>query len=215
VKKEVEGRSRASKLRRAGLKAAVAVLALVPLARLALRFFTDDLGANPIAEVMNRLGFWTLTLLLATLACTPLKILLGWTWPLAIRRMLGLFCFAYACLHLVTYLVLDQFFDWGAIGEDIAKRKFITIGFLGFLLLLPLAVTSTNRMVKRLGFPRWKRLHRLVYLAGVAGVIHFVWRVKIDLLKPVIFASVLVLLLGIRVVDWARRRAGDAPRPGV
>jgi sulfoxide reductase heme-binding subunit YedZ len=215
VKKEVEGRSRGSKLRRAGLKAAVAVLALVPLARLALRFFTDDLGANPIAEVMNRLGFWTLTLLLATLACTPLKILLGWTWPLAIRRMLGLFCFAYACLHLVTYLVLDQFFDWGAIGEDIAKRKFITIGFLGFLLMLPLAVTSTNRMVKRLGFPRWKRLHRLVYLAAVAGVIHFVWRVKIDLLKPVIFASVLVLLLGIRVVDWARRRAGDAPRPGV
>jgi sulfoxide reductase heme-binding subunit YedZ len=204
VQNAVEGRSRASKLRRAGLKAAVALLALRPLARLALRFFTDDLGANPIEEVMNQLGFWTLVLLLATLACTPLKIVFGWTWPLAVRRMLGLYSFAYASLHLAVYLVLDQFFDWGAIVEDIAKRKFITVGFLGFLLLLPLAVTSTNRMVKRLGFPRWKRLHRLSYLAGVAGVVHFVWRVKADLLQPLICAGVLVLLLAIRVVAWAR-----------
>jgi methionine sulfoxide reductase heme-binding subunit len=204
VQKDAEGRSRASKLRRAGLKAAVALLALLPLARLGMHFFTDALGANPIEEVMNRLGFWTLMLLLATLACTPLKILFGWNWPLAVRRMLGLFTFAYASLHFAVYLVLDQFFDWGAILEDVAQRKFITIGFLAFLLLLPLAVTSTNRMVKRLGFPRWKRLHRLSYLAGAAGVIHFLWRVKADLLQPLICAGVLALLLGIRVVAWAR-----------
>jgi methionine sulfoxide reductase heme-binding subunit len=208
VPKPVEGRSRTSKLRRAGLKAAVALLALLPLARLALRFFTDDLGANPIEEVMNRLGFWTLTLLLATLACTPLKLVFGWNWPLAVRRMLGLFSFAYASLHFAVYLVLDQFFDWGAILEDIARRKFITVGFLGLLLLLPLAVTSTNGMVKRLGFPRWKRLHRLSYLAGVAGVIHFVWRVKADLLQPLIFTGVLALLLGIRIVAWVRSPRG-------
>ncbi len=207
--RKVEGRSRASKLRRTLLKVAVATLATLPAAALLVRLLTDRLGANPIAEVMNRLGFWTLVLLLTSLACTPIKILTGWSWPLALRRMLGLFSFGYAGLHLSVYLVLDQFFDWGAIWEDIAKRKFITVGVLAFLLLLPLALTSTNRMVKRLGFPRWKRLHRLVYLAAAAGVIHFIWRVKVDLLEPLIFAGVLALLLAIRVVHW--RKSG---RPG-
>ncbi len=203
------GRSRGSKLRRRLLKVGLAVLAYLPIAWLVVRFLTDRLGANPIAEVLNRMGFWTLTLLMATLACTPLKILTGWSWPLAVRRMLGLITFSYACLHFLIYVVLDQNLDWSEILKDIAKRKFITIGFLAFLLLVPLAVTSTNKMVKRLGFPRWKRLHRLIYVAGVAGVVHFVWRVKADLLQPMIFAGVLALLLAIRLLEWLRRqRAG-------
>jgi methionine sulfoxide reductase heme-binding subunit len=210
VKETVEGRSRSSKLRRAGLKAAFALLASLPAASLVFRLLTDRLGANPIEEVMNRLGFWTLFLLMTTLACTPLKLIFGWSWPLLLRRMLGLFAFAYASLHLSVYLVLDQTFDWGAIFEDIAERKFITIGFLAFLLLVPLAVTSTNRMVKRLGFPRWKRLHRLIYLAAVAGVVHFTWRVKADLLEPMIFAGVLALLLAIRVLAGLKN---PGPRP--
>jgi methionine sulfoxide reductase heme-binding subunit len=208
-KPTVGARSRGSKRRRAWLKVSIGLLASLPAGSVLFRLLTDRLGANPIAEVMNRLGFWTLVLLLTTLACTPLKIVTGWTWPLAVRRMLGLFSFGYACLHLAVYLVLDQFFDWAAILEDIAERKFITIGFLGFLLLLPLAVTSTNAMVKRLGFPRWKRLHRLAYLAGVAGIVHFIWRVKVDLLEPLIFAGVLGLLLAIRVADRLRSKMVD------
>jgi methionine sulfoxide reductase heme-binding subunit len=196
--------------RRGLIKVVVATLASLPAAFLLFRLLTDRLGANPIAEVMNQLGFWTLTLLLATLTCTPLKILTGWSWPLTLRRMLGLFAFGYACLHLGVYLVLDQFFDWAAIVEDIGKRMFITVGFFGFLLLLPLALTSTNRMVKRLGFPRWKRLHRLGYVAAVAGVVHFTWRVKADLLQPVIFAAVLSLLFIIRIADWLKR---SRPQP--
>jgi sulfoxide reductase heme-binding subunit YedZ len=208
------GRSRSSKLRRRLLKVGLAVLAYLPIAWLVVRFLTDRLGANPIAEVLNRMGFWTLTLLLSTLACTPLKILTGWSWPLAVRRMLGLIAFSYASLHLLVYVVLDQNLDWSEILKDIAKRKFITIGFLAFLLLVPLAVTSTNKMVKRLGFPRWKRLHRLIYVAGVAGVVHFVWRVKADLLQPLIFAGVLGLLFAIRLLDWRRRQRASAGEDG-
>jgi sulfoxide reductase heme-binding subunit YedZ len=201
------GRSAASKRRRLLLKLGVGTLALAPAALNVFQFVTGRLGANPIAALMNNLGFWTLTLLLATLTCTPLKILFGWKWPLEVRRLLGLCSFAYVCMHFLTYLVLDQGLDWGDIGKDIIKRKFITVGFLGFLLLVPLAVTSTNKMVKRLGFPRWKRLHRLVYVAAAAGVVHFVWRVKADLAQPLIFAAVLGLLLLIRAIAWGRQRS--------
>jgi sulfoxide reductase heme-binding subunit YedZ len=180
--------------------------AYLPAAWVVVRFLSDRLGANPIAEAMNQLGFWTLTLLLSTLACTPLKIIFGWNWPLTVRRMLGLITFSYASLHLLVYVVLDQGLDWDEIVKDIVKRKFITVGFLAFLLMLPLALTSTNKMVKRLGFPRWKRLHRLIYLAGAAGVVHFIWRVKADLLQPLVFAGVLVLLLAVRVFDRLRPR---------
>ena len=178
------------------------------------RFVTDDLGPNPIAEAMNKLGFWTLVMLMATLACTPLKLVLGWTWPLQVRRMLGLISFFYVVLHFGIYLVLDQFFAWGEIWKDIIKRKFITVGFLGFLLLLPLAVTSTNKMVKRLGFARWKRLHRLGYVAAAAGVIHFVWRVKADFTEPLIFGVVLLVLMGVRLWDHLRRSSGSASSSG-
>jgi sulfoxide reductase heme-binding subunit YedZ len=162
---------------------------------------------------MNQLGLWTLITLLATLACTPLNLVLRWRWPLELRRTLGLCAFTYVCLHFVVYVGLDQYFSWEEILKDILKRKFITVGFLGFVLLVPLAVTSTNKMVKRLGFPRWKRLHRLVYVAAVAGIVHFVWRVKADMSEPGIYAGVLALLLGIRVVAWWRRRRAPAP-PG-
>jgi sulfoxide reductase heme-binding subunit YedZ len=203
-------RSSESRWRRRLLKLGIGAAALAPAALTTFRFLPAPLAANPPAEAMNQIGKWTLITLLATLACSPLKILFGWNWPLAVRRMLGLVCFFYVCLHFAIYLVLDQYFDWGAIWEDIWKRKFITVGFLGFLLLLPLALTSTSKMVKRLGFPRWKRLHRLVYLAGVAGVVHFLWRVKVDLREPLIYAGVL-LLLAIRVIPWwQKRRAGVA-----
>ena len=185
-------------------KLAIGVLALVPAARIGVLALQGDLGANPIAEAMNRLGFWTLTLLLATLAPTPIQIVTGWKWPLRLRRMLGLETFLYVCLHFAVYLGLDQFFDVAAIGKDIAKRPFITVGFTAFVLLIPLAITSTDGMVRRLGFARWKRLHRLIYVVAVLGVVHFVWRVKSDLRQPLIFAGVLAVLLVIRSLRLAR-----------
>ena len=188
------------------LQVAIGVAALVPAARVGWRFSVGALGPNPIAAALNRLGFWTLTLLLASLACTPVKVATGWAFPLRLRRMLGLEAFLYACLHVVTYFAVDQFFDFGEIWKDVLKRKFITVGFVAFVLLIPMAVTSTKGMVKRLGFPRWKRLHRLVYLSAALGVIHFAWRVKSDLRQPLLFALVLALLLLLRVVDRVRRR---------
>ncbi len=193
------------------LKPAVGLAAATPLGVVGFRLATGRLGANPIAEVLNHLGFWTLITLLASLACTPLKIVAGWNWPLRVRRLLGLAAFFYASLHLSTYVVVDQFFAWDEIWKDIVKRKFITVGFAAFLLLVPLAATSTNKMVKRLGFARWKRLHRLAYLAAGLGIVHFVWRVKADLREPLAYAAVLTLLLLVRVVAWLRDRPGRSP----
>ena len=184
---------------------------MIPAAVTIVRFVRDDLGANPIEAAMNQLGLWTLVLLLASLACTPLQIVTGWKYPLRLRRMLGLEAFAYVTLHFLTYLVADQFFDWSEIGKDIVKRKFITVGFAAFVLMIPLAVTSTNKMVKRLGFKRWKRLHRLAYVAAVLGVIHFVWRVKADYTLPFVYGFVLTVLLAVRLVD--RIRVGRVRRP--
>jgi sulfoxide reductase heme-binding subunit YedZ len=192
--------------RRFWLKLTVGIAAFVPAAGTAFRFFSGGLGPNPIAEALNELGLWTLILLIATLACTPLKIVFGWNWPLGLRRLLGLCAFAYAFLHFSLYLAVDQFFAWGEIWKDISKRKFITVGFAAFVLLCPLAITSTNKMVKRLGFARWKRLHRLVYVAAVLGVIHFLWRVKADTRQPFVFGAILLLLLALRLVPLVRPR---------
>jgi sulfoxide reductase heme-binding subunit YedZ len=192
------------------LKPLVGVAAFVPAGVIAFRFLTGRLGANPIAEAMNQLGLWTLILLLSSLACTPLKLVLGWIWPIQVRKLLGLCAFAYVCMHLAVYLVLDQFFAWDEIWKDILKRKFITVGFAAFLLLIPLAVTSTKGMVKRLGFARWKRLHRMVYVAAALGVIHFIWRVKADTREPLIYAAVLTVLLAVRVVAYVRGRPRSA-----
>jgi sulfoxide reductase heme-binding subunit YedZ len=187
-------------------------LGLLPLAKAGLALATGALGANPIAEVMNRLGFWTITFLALSLVPTPLNALAGVAWPLRIRRHLGLLAFTYGALHLGWYLVADQFFDWGAILADVAKRRFIAVGFATFLLLVPLAVTSTDGWVRRLGYRRWKALHRLAYLAALGGVLHFVWRVKIDLTKPLLFAAAFGVLLLARAALWLRDRQ-RAARP--
>jgi sulfoxide reductase heme-binding subunit YedZ len=184
----------------------VFALAAAPLAKIAVDVALGRLGANPIEAILNRLGFWTLTLLAASLAPTPARSLLGLSWPIRVRRMLGLFAFAYATLHLLFYVAIDQGLDLRVLAEDVAKRKFMTVGFLAWLTLVPLAVTSTDAWVRRLGYARWKRLHRLVYLAAILGVIHFVWRVKADLARPLVHASVIALLLAARLLPARRAR---------
>jgi methionine sulfoxide reductase heme-binding subunit len=185
------------------------IAALVPLVQLAIGAWAGTLGANPIEVITRATGEWTLILLLTTLAVTPLRRLTGLNWLLRLRRMLGLTVFFYACLHLVTYLWLDQFFDLAAIVKDIVKRPFITAGFAAFLLLLPLAITSADAMVRRLGGRRWLALHRLVYLAAGIGVLHYWWLVKADTREPFFYAVILALLLVARVA-W---RMTAAPTP--
>ena len=193
------------------LKAAVWVACLTPLAKLLYGFWTDDLTANPISYVTNELGQTTLRLLLLSLALTPLRILFGWGWQMPLRRLLGLFAFFYVCLHLSVWVVLDHFFDWREMGGDIVKRPYITVGMLGFTLLVPLAATSTTGAIKRLGAARWRRLHRLVYVAAIAGCVHFIWLAKKVRPDPWVYAAILALLLGVRAWDagrrFARRRA--------
>jgi methionine sulfoxide reductase heme-binding subunit len=196
------------------LKPAVLVGGLTPLAQLALGWAQGTLGPNAIEAALHQLGLLALVFLLASLAPSALKQLWGWTWPQRLRRMLGLFAFAYASLHLLVYVALDQRFAWGTLLEDVTKRSFIAVGFAAWALMLPLALTSTNASVRRLGFPRWQRLHRLAYVAAAAGVVHFVWRVKKDLTEPLVYAGVLALLLALRVPMWMKQwrasRARDA-----
>ena len=194
--------------RRPWLKPAVFVGAVAPLALILWQASRATLGANPVAEALNRLGLTALVFLMASLACTPLRETLGWTWPIALRKMLGLFAFFYACLHFGTYAALDQGFHWSAILADVTRRKFIFVGFAAFVLLIPLAATSTAAAVRRLGFVRWKRLHRLVYLIGVLGVVHFWIRVKKDVREPAIYAAVLAVLLLTRVFGCPLMRGG-------
>lgn len=184
------------------LKPLAFLLCLIPLAHLAWAFQHDDLGANPIEALTRGLGTWGLNFLLITLAVTPVRKLTGWHWLVRLRRMLGLYCFFYALLHWVSYLWLDQFFDWAEIGKDILKRPFITVGMLTFLLLVPLAVTSNAYAIRRLGGKRWQELHRTVYAIGILAVLHYTWLVKLDILKPLLYGLVLALLLGVRV--WWR-----------
>lgn len=186
--------------------------ALVPLAALLVRAGSGGLGANPVAEALNQLGLVALILLVASLACSPLKQVFGWTWPIRVRKTLGLTAFFYAALHVLTYAGLDQALNWRSILEDVTTRKFIAVGFLAFLLLIPLAVTSTSGMLKRLGFKRWKRLHRLAYGAAVLAVVHFVWRVKIDVTEPALYGAVLALLLAARLLPERSKKQGPAPQ---
>jgi methionine sulfoxide reductase heme-binding subunit len=197
------------------LKPGIFLGGLVPLAWLGVRAGTGGLGANPIAEIENELGLTALIFLLAALACTPAKRLLGWTWQMRVRRELGLFAFFYATLHFLAYLVLDEFFDWGAIVADVAKRPFITVGVLALILMIPLAITSTNDWVRRLGFRRWQRIHQAVYLAGALAAVHFIWRVKIDVSQPLVYAAIFASLIALRLVVWLRQRAaGKRAVPG-
>ena len=188
------------------LEPGVLVGALVPFAAIVVRGVRGELGANPIAQALNQLGLMALVFVVAALACTPLKLVFGWSWPLRIRRMLGLLGFLYASLHVATYTGLDQVFDWTAIWKDVTKRKFIFVGFTAFVLLIPLALTSTHTAVQRLGFARWKRLHRLAYVAPALGVVHFFWRVKKDTTEPLTYGVVLAALLAVRLVSYRRRR---------
>jgi len=182
---------------------------LVPLLLVVADALRGRLGANPIEAILNRFGYWTLVFVLLALVPTPLQRLSGWTWMAPHRRMIGLFAFFYACLHVGTYVGVDQFFDWRAIVADVVKRKFITVGMLAFALLVPLALTSTDGSVRRLGYARWKRLHRLVYAAAVCGVVHFIWRVKADLREPLLFAAALAVLLAVRLIG--RRPLSSRP----
>jgi sulfoxide reductase heme-binding subunit YedZ len=186
--------------------------ALAPLVSIALRAPGGGLTANPIAEVENEFGLAALIFLLASLACSPARYLFRWTWPARIRRELGLFAFFYASLHFLTYLFLDQVVDLGAIFEDIAKRPFITVGFSAFVLMVPLALTSRKVDIRRLGFRRWTRVHQLIYVAGLLAVIHFIWRVKIDVSQPITYAAALGVLLAIRIAFWLRARSAAASR---
>ena len=187
-------------------KPLIFTIALLPLAWLGWRVWQDELGSNPIETLSHVTGDWTLRFLLLTLAITPLRRLSGWQWPLKIRRMLGLFAFFYACLHLSVYLIFDQFFDWAAILEDVAERPYLTVGFAAWVLLIPLAITSTTAMMRRLG-RRWQQLHRLIYLIGLLGMLHYLWLVKTDLREPLLYTGLLVALLGYRLWWWRTHSA--------
>ncbi len=192
----------------AAVRAVVFTLAAVPLALLIQRGVAGDLGANPVEEILRWLGTWTLVLLLVTLAVTPARRLTGWTWLVRLRRMLGLYSFFYATLHVVAFVWFDHWFDWTSILADILKRPYLTFGFVAFALMVPLALTSTQAMVRRLGGRNWQRLHRSVYLIGVLGVLHY-WFHKLaknDLSEPMIYAAVLAVLLGVRVLNAVSSR---------
>lgn len=184
---------------------AVCLAALAPAAWLLAGAFTGGLGANPIDKLTDETGTWTLRLLLASLAITPLRRLTGWNELIRLRRMLGLMAFFYGTLHVATFAVLDHFFDVSRIAADIVKRPYITAGFVGFVLMVPLALTSTTGWIRRLG-RRWQQLHRLAYVSAIAGVVHYLWLVKIDTSRPVRYAVVLVVLLGVRLVWTLRKR---------
>jgi len=192
-------------------KPVVFLLGLLPVGILALQAFSlagFSLGANPIEELLHGLGRWGLKFLLLTLAVTPLRQLTGWNWLLRFRRMLGLFAFFHIVLHFLVYAILDQGLNAAAIFEDVIKRPYITLGMTGLLLLVPLAVTSTRGMMRRLG-KRWQKLHRLVYLIAVLGVWHFYWQVKLDTLDPTIYLLILAMLLASRALSRHRRLAGS------
>jgi methionine sulfoxide reductase heme-binding subunit len=184
-------------------KAVIWVVCLLPAARLLQRGLAGRLTANPIEYITLQTGWWALVLLLLTLAITPVRRLTGWNRVIRLRRLLGLFAFFYASLHFLTYVTLDRFFEFSEIGADILKRPYITVGFLSFLMLLPLAITSTRAWVRRLG-RRWQRLHWLIYPAAALAVLHYYWKraSKADVSEPVVFATILGVLLGLRLMTW-------------
>jgi methionine sulfoxide reductase heme-binding subunit len=180
------------------MKVFVFALCLSPALLLVWQGFSGGLGANPIEFITHATGDWTLRFLAITLAVTPLRKLLRLPELVRFRRMLGLFAFSYGCLHFMTYLWLDKFFSWGEIAKDVVKRPFITAGFTAFVLLIPLAITSTAGWIRRLGGKRWQMLHRLVYVSAVAGVVHYYWLVKSDITRPVFYGIIVALLLAYR-----------------
>lgn len=192
--------------RRAAPRAALFLLCLLPFLKLAWDAARGDLTANPIENLTHRTGFWALTLLLVTLSVTPIRRLTGWNRVIQYRRMIGLFAFFYACLHVAIYFGLDQLLSFEFILEDIVERPYITVGFTAWLLLVPLAITSTKGWIRRLG-KRWQTLHRLIYVSAILGVLHFLWLVKADVRQPLIYAGVLGTLFLLRLPVFKRIRA--------
>jgi len=188
------------------LKPIVFLLCLSPFVILGWNAYNGTLSANPIDDITDATGTWTLRFLMITLAVTPLRKLTGWNWLLQIRRMLGLFAFFSVSLHFFTYIYLDQFFLWEEILADIPKRPFIAVGFTSFLLLIPLAATSTDRMTRWLGGKTWTKLHRLVYFSALGGVIHYLWLVKADTQAPLTYGAILTLLMGMRLWYFIKPR---------
>jgi len=196
------------------LKPVTFVACLLPFAQLLYRAYTNELGANPIETITRFTGSWSLFILLASLAVTPLRRITGWNDLIRLRRMVGLFAFFYATLHFSTYMVLDLYFDFAAIAKDILKRPYITVGFSALILMIPLAVTSTAGMIRRLG-KRWQQLHSLVYLIAILGVVHFYWLVKSDITRPAQYGMVLAGLLGYRLYHkWSAAPSRRANRGG-
>lgn len=184
---------------------------LLPFAVLGFNAWIDNLSANPIDDITDTTGTWTLRFLLITLAVTPLRKITGWNWLIQFRRMLGLFAFFSVTLHFFTYLYLDQFFLWEEILADIPQRPFIAVGFTAFTLMIPLAATSTDRITKWMGGKRWRRLHKLVYFSALGGVIHYLWLVKADTRDPLIYGTILLVLMGIRLWFFAQKRYRRTP----
>jgi len=192
----------------------IVAAALVPIALLAAGALRGHLGANPIETIEHRTGDWTLRFLLAALAVTPLRRFTGWNAVIGFRRTLGLIAYSYACIHFLAYVGLDEGFDLPSIADDIVKRPYVTVGFTALCLLTPLAFTSTAGWIRRLGGKRWNALHRLIYVAGAAAILHYLWEVKGDQVTPVYYALVLIVLLGARVIATRRApRDGYAPAP--
>ena len=191
-------------------KVAVFLLCLVPFFGLIDRALHNRLGANPVEFLQHATGDWILRFLVFTLSITPLRKLLNLPDLIRFRRMLGLFAFFYACLHFLTYLGPDQSFDLSAMWKDVAKRPFITVGFLGFVLLIPLALTSTAGWIRRLGGKRWQMLHRAIYISAIAGVVHYYWLVKSDVRKPLFYGALVAILLLWRLGSWISRRRSQA-----
>jgi sulfoxide reductase heme-binding subunit YedZ len=187
------------------VKPIVFLSCLTPLTILGWEAYSGNLSANPIDDITDATGTWTLRLLLITLSISPARKLTGWNALIQLRRMVGLIAFFYVSLHFLTYIWLDQFFGFEDIVKDVAKRPFITAGFTAFVLLIPLAVTSTKKMVRRLGGRRWNALHKLIYAAAVCGVVHYLWLVKADKERPLLYGAALAVLLGYRVFDYFRK----------
>jgi len=188
------------------LKPVVFLLCLIPLGMLiwAIVYNPESFGANPFEVITDRTGDWTLRFVLFTLAVTPLRILTGWNQVIRFRRMLGLFAFFYSFLHFLTYVWFTQYFNLAEITKDVVKRPFITVGFVAFILMIPLALTSTKKWIGRLGGKRWQRLHLVIYVTGILGVIHYFWRVKSDITDPLIYAVLLSVLFVLRI--WNKFR---------
>ena len=194
------------------LKPVVFLAGLGPLAWLVYNAFWGDLGVNPVETITNHTGIWTLRLLAVTIAITPIRWLTKWNPIINFRRMIGLFAFFYGTIHFFIYFILDRSLLFDGLWEDIVKRPYITVGFTAFVLMIPLAITSTKGWIRRLGGPRWNLLHKLVYVSASLGVLHYWWKVKLDVTNPMIYAAIVAVLLGSRVVKALSKRHAAAAR---